>query len=246
MITANKIKIVPTRFPDGTSQVWHLPKKLLNAYDVSVVWEFEEEREIWDLLSLRRLLYAHPMSLHMPYLPFARQDKAVSNDSTFNLEVLADLLNSMRLVEVTALDPHSYRAPYLIKNFRRLFPDALQSSAIKDWKADMVVFPDSGASVRYPIANFATDTITFNKIRSPKTGLVRVTAPRIPCEFRRFLIVDDICDGGATFIQVAEAIRKVKPRAQIALCVTHGIFSKGTKILKRAGIKKIYHRNGVI
>ena len=40
------------------------------------------------------------------------------------------------------------------------------------------------------------------------------------------LIVDDICDGGGTFIGLAEELKK-KGAGKLYLAVTHGIFSKG-------------------
>jgi ribose-phosphate pyrophosphokinase len=41
------------------------------------------------------------------------------------------------------------------------------------------------------------------------------------------MIVDDICDGGRTFIKLAKAIQNQRPNAKIYLVVTHGIFSAG-------------------
>jgi ribose-phosphate pyrophosphokinase len=46
------------------------------------------------------------------------------------------------------------------------------------------------------------------------------------------LIVDDICDGGATFIGIADAIHEKDPDADVRLYVTHGIFSKGIDVFK--------------
>jgi ribose-phosphate pyrophosphokinase len=45
------------------------------------------------------------------------------------------------------------------------------------------------------------------------------------------LIVDDICDGGRTFIELAKVLREYGP-SQITLYVTHGIFSKGFNVFK--------------
>jgi len=49
------------------------------------------------------------------------------------------------------------------------------------------------------------------------------------------LIVDDICDGGGTFIKCAESLKKYLPDCnfEMDLYVTHGIFSKGTKELDK-------------
>lgn len=50
-----------------------------------------------------------------------------------------------------------------------------------------------------------------------------------------FIIIDDICDGGATFINIASKIKEYykgfKYEPKIYLIVTHGIFSKGFKEL---------------
>jgi len=45
------------------------------------------------------------------------------------------------------------------------------------------------------------------------------------------LIVDDICDGGATFNQAAQ-ILKEKGAVNLYLYVTHGIFIKGLDLLQ--------------
>jgi len=43
----------------------------------------------------------------------------------------------------------------------------------------------------------------------------------------KYVIVDDICDGGRTFIELAKAIKEGRPTAEVYLVVTHGIFSGG-------------------
>ncbi len=44
------------------------------------------------------------------------------------------------------------------------------------------------------------------------------------------IIVDDICDGGGTFLGIAEELKK-KNAGDLYLVVSHGIFSKGLKDL---------------
>jgi ribose-phosphate pyrophosphokinase len=50
---------------------------------------------------------------------------------------------------------------------------------------------------------------------------------------KKFLIIDDICDGGRTFIELVKAIQEQLPDAECYLCVTHGIFSAGLKELNK-------------
>jgi ribose-phosphate pyrophosphokinase len=48
------------------------------------------------------------------------------------------------------------------------------------------------------------------------------------CEGKNCVIIDDLCDGGGTFLAIAS---QIKP-AHITLIVTHGIFSKGFDVFK--------------
>ena len=64
---------------------------------------------------------------------------------------------------------------------------------------------------------------------------------------KRVLIVDDICDGGATFTSLAKVLKNAGA-VYIGLHVTHGIFSKGIQVLLEAGVDKVSftHRQGEI
>ena len=51
--------------------------------------------------------------------------------------------------------------------------------------------------------------------------------------FPDLIIVDDICDGGTTFIKLAQRIdEKIYGRYRLDLYVTHGIFSRGLDVLR--------------
>jgi len=243
-------KLKPTIFPDGTSQVWHLPEEILRSTMLNIVWNFEAEREVIDLLSLRRILNRKcVIHLHIPFLPYARQDKDVSNEHSFNLEVLADIVNSLGCHLVTAVDVHNPKhTASLIKNFKNIEVDNFHDEVTGKLKPDFIVFPDKGAYTRYYGSSIpeTTKTIVLAKTRDGATGAI--TGHEIvlsnPNEMIRhdatFLIVDDLCDGGATFISVAKELRKLAAHANINLYVTHGIFSKGRAVLHDAGIHGIF------
>jgi ribose-phosphate pyrophosphokinase len=77
-----------------------------------------------------------------------------------------------------------------------------------------------------------------------KTGnILRTEIPVLDQhEKLKYVIVDDICDGGRTFIELAKAIHNSRPTAEVYLVVTHGIFSSGFLELSRE-IKKVYCTN---
>lgn len=250
MITANGHKIEPTRFPDGTSQVWKLPEEILKAERIRVDWRFEREDEFFSLMQLRALLPNTPFNLHVPYLPFARQDKDIANDATFALHPFTDMLNWLRCDEVTAVDAHNPSATkYLLNNFRNIEIPEVHEEILKVVNPDLVVFPDAGAVTRYPYLR-KNPYIVFEKDRDQQTGTIRGHAltqagnPEKLVDGAKLLIIDDLCDGGATFLSIAKAVNAQFKDVKFGLFVTHGLFSKGRKILEDAGFK-LYTTNSL-
>lgn len=251
MIKINGHEITPTIFPDGTSQVWKLPDEVFKAKKFDIYWQFENEREIIDVCSLANLVSRQPFDtfLYVPYLPYARQDKSVSNKSTFNLRVFGQIINSSPIGRVITFDAHNpMAAEEEINMFQNCNANKVISSLICQNGYDTLVFPDKGAASRYQIEELAPTfckPIIFQKERDQLTGEITKFEPdtnQLSHE-ERLLIVDDLCDGGMTFIKVAQKLRSINPTIYIDLYVSHGIFSKGVQILFDAGIENVYTTN---
>jgi ribose-phosphate pyrophosphokinase len=110
-----------------------------------------------------------------------------------------------------------------------------------------LVSPDAGAYKKiFDVAKeFKIDNIvTATKVRDLKTGKIlhtEVPTPEMHNDIK-YVIVDDICDGGRTFTEIAKAIKAVRPTAKIYLIVTHGIFSAGFGDLN-SQFEKIFSTN---
>ncbi len=227
-----------------------MSEKLIAADAVKITWYFESERELIDIVSLKTLLKATYVHLHIPYLPYARQDKIIDNNSTFNLEVLAFILNSLKLSKVTSVDVHNaLRTRQALHNFQNIRVEPIIDQLLQSF--DAAVFPDYGASNRYSLHS-NKPKVAFEKIRNQDSGLITGVGliafySRDPVadirNAKKVLMVDDLADGGATFIKVAEQIRTINPSAHIGLYVTHGVFSKGRQHLLDNGIDSIYTTN---
>lgn len=50
---------------------------------------------------------------------------------------------------------------------------------------------------------------------------------------RSLLIRDDLCDGGGTFVGIAEAIKKVQPDSKISIYIDHMVNPKGIENLSK-------------
>lgn len=234
MIRVGDEVLRPTIFPDGTSQVWKLSDAARKA--TRVEWRFEEERELIWLFQLDEMLPSG-YELHIPYLPYARQDKEWGNDATWALESFARILNEMHMGHVRAFDVHNpERTKDLIYDFRNDSARDVHFRVLRKLAPDFVIFPDQGAADRYPWLS-DNPMLVFNKVRDQATGaIIGLTTRGQRPSGRRGLIVDDICDGGATFINVAREMKKQDPDCELHLFVSHGLFSKGRKVLHDAGI----------
>ncbi len=179
------------------------------------------------------------IDLILPYLPYGRADRRFVPGDCYGLKAFARLINSMALDRVLTLDAHSGNAhglinclvdvpalPLIYKAIGR-FADRYSLNEVT------VLFPDKGARSRYALSTangpVRIKVLHCTKRRHPATGaLSGFDVPAVIA--KQALIVDDICDGGGTFLGIAGELPAEK---QLGLYVTHGIFSKGLETLKQ-------------
>lgn len=250
MILLNGHVIKPTLFPDKTSQVWKIEKLPEHfCLESEIEWRFEEEAEFLWIAQLKALcdMTCINISLRLPYLPYGRQDKEINNHQTFALRVFAKLLNTLKFTEVICTDPHSEEASKLINHFQAEYPiDVICKSFLKT-QSDLICYPDHGALRKYSslLKGINFPYIYGKKLRDQLTGniLEYHLGTVLNLKDQKVFIVDDICDGGMTFILLAKALYEHGVK-EVNLYVSHGIFSKGLGVLKEAGIKRIFTKEG--
>lgn len=246
MILLNGNPVPTTVFPDNTPQVWKLNSKILTETNYAIVtWKYVHGGEFLELAQLKDLLDLHDITaaLKLTYLPFGRQDKEVSNDATFGLHTFARLLNSLSFQEVIIEDPHSHVALDLIENSRAVYPTYQVMDVLEKNHIDLICYPDKGALAKYTEVYLETPYIYGEKVRDQLTGNITSYTLVGDPSGKNVLIVDDICDFGRTFIILAKDLFAAGAK-EVHLFVTHGLFSGGLKVLKDAGIKSIYTKNG--
>lgn len=108
-----------------------------------------------------------------------------------------------------------------------------------------IIAPDKGAEHKLLLVahslyqnNEDIKYLIANKVRDSATGKILSTEIEGDVQGKNCIIIDDICDGDATFIELAKVL-KAKGAADLYLYVTHGIFSKGLLPLKEY-FKHIY------
>lgn len=182
--------------------------------------------------------------LILRYLPYSRQDRPCAKGEAFSLRVAFSILTSPLIPGDTLVtwDVHSKVAQDLVPpgvtftNVRAsdLLSDLLSDKDIILDPETIVISPDKGAVDRASEVQKALNlkkTVYANKVRDPESGaILRTEVPDyVNYEGRPLLIVDDICDGGRTFIELAKVLRTYNP-SRIDLYITHGIFSKGMEV----------------
>lgn len=182
-----------------------------------------------------------PLHLHLNYCPYARQDRVCDEGEAFGLKVFANLINNLNFKSVHIIDPHSDVAPALFNNCSSISLDEIFSNNYSTEGIDYLVSPDAGANKKvFKVSQTCrVPMIRADKVRDITNGKILETIIYADdLTGKRVLILDDICDGGRTFIELAKQL--IDKGATVDLYVTYGIFSKGKEVLKEAGINNIY------
>ncbi len=213
-----------------------------------------------DLLAL--LLYLEAVKgavaeVCVPYLAYSRQDRVATPGDPVSIDVLARLLATTGVRRFSSIDVHS---PASAVAFAKagvdffeipLFPwlarfvDAL---AVPRSRPLWFVAPDRGAFERTHAAAAALATIdrpigviACDKSRDPITRklsgvAVAADAPATLGADPALIVVDDICEGGDTFLGVVQALQsRYGSRISPDFWTTHGIYSRGLDAIAADG-----------
>lgn len=188
--------------------------------------------------ALNQMGVREELHLTIPYLMGARFDRVMNEGDSFDLKVIAGIINTIDADSVDLYDVHSDVAFALINNA------VLNSNEILvkeyDKKDAVLIIPDAGSAKKSPKYAQWNKNITAEvhcvKHRDTRTGEIElqvIDADKI--SNRNCVIIDDICDGGRTFIEIAKVLgpEYYGSMASLTLIVTHGIFSKGFSELEK-------------
>lgn len=226
----------------------------------TITWNYQGDHEMMVVAqmvdAIRRNKSSNKIELKLPYLPYARQDRVCEEGESHALKVFANWLNGLQFEVVHILDPHSYVAEAVVDRmavipqeagFRKFLASKLFIPGERQGY-DYLIAPDAGAAkkvqqcraVQEACFGYAPEVIVANKIR--KGGEVIVQLDCGGLEGKKICVVDDICDGGATFISLGKHIRSKCEPETLDLFVSHGIFSNLDNTIIMAGCE----RHGVV
>lgn len=231
----------PFSFPAGEAHIKREEHRELEPTEIAIL-QFTPESlhtDMFQLMMWSNYVYNISKDIRqvavIPYFPGARADRGIP----FGAGEYAQFVYGTAVDEVVIFDPHSQviveELNYDPEFFKvttvypaEFFSDATVKDQISVDTYEGIIAPDKGAVGRSGSVAEALGLplYTAEKTRNFETG--KLTGFAIEESFPstgRYLIVDDICDGGGTFIGLAEAVKEKYPEVEIDLYVSHGVFS---------------------
>lgn len=214
----------------------------IDGFTVSRVYVDARIRNSDDIMALvmttNALRREYPLAkfmLDLPYCPYARQDRVCNPGEALSIEAFADIINMLKYDLVQVTDPHSAVTPAVIKNCHIIPQKDIFENIKLSFRDITIVAPDAGATKKceeFAKHVGAAGVITCSKTRNLADGKITGMTVDGPGDMSHLnlLVLDDICDGGRTFIELALLLKPRNPKS-LELAVTHGIFSKGVNIV---------------
>lgn len=185
-------------------------------------------KEAWDSLGIENKGAWSKLTIYC--LIGQRSDRRFEASTSFDLKVIANFINSMNYDEVNIFHPHSDCSIALIKNSRRISHFPYVKEVYEELEEAVLISPDAGAfKATYDIAQkLGADLVPSNKVRVKNEPIIKIQGE---VNERNCLIVDDLADGGRTFINLAKEL-KTQGAKSVYLYVSHGQFHYGFEEVK--------------
>ena len=201
------------------------------------------EHLVETLLSLDAIRAARPRRLTavLPYLPYARSDRAESPEGPIQARLVAQLLETAGAERVISFDLHSpqlagfYRVPVLELSARRALVAAIRAWAMRDLA---IASPDLGGAKRAAAvaAELGAPLVLFRKQRR---GAQVESECMGEVAGRSVVIFDDEIATGSTVLKAA-AIARERGARSVSAAATHGVLAGDVlERFARAGIERV-------
>jgi ribose-phosphate pyrophosphokinase len=252
----SEVKFELRQYPDGQQDIIIDPNIIsVVKPEVQIRTRFNSFKDLELIICATkalRNLKIKEIHLYIPYILGGRSDRKFQDGGTsYMRDIISPIINQQEYESVTVLDPHSDIIEGVIKNIETMSNVGFVKYAVTNIGSDdfILVSPDAGALKKiYNVAEkIGAENITIGaKHREISTGKILSTEVHVADSdlVRDVFIIDDICDGGRTFIELSKTLRREGSTGNHYLIVTHGIFSAGYEELSKH-FTKIYTTNSI-
>jgi ribose-phosphate pyrophosphokinase len=194
---------------------------------------------------------AHDVCAVIPYLAYARQDRAFLEGEVVSIALVAKLLEAAGVKHVITVDIHSQLAMSHFASIQNVSSIPLLADyAASKLKLHMpvVVSPDAGGADRAKefARRLKADMTALKKSRDRTTGEVTVDEKiDVDVSGRDAVLVDDMISSGGSMVKAAEVLRKKGADKVYAMCA-HALFiGDAAQKIKASGVQDIIATNSV-
>lgn len=239
-------------FPDGEISVQILEN--VRGRDVFVVQSIARKpnfylMELLIMMDALKRASAKSITVVIPYLGYARQDRKDKPRVPVTAKLVADLIQCAGATRVLTMDLHAeqiqgfFDVPVDNMKARGLLVKEIKSLQLED---TVVVAPDVGSSklARSFALQLGTEYAVVEKLRQSAEE-VKVTTVIGDVEGKSIILVDDVCSTGSTLVSAARLCLERGAKEAYA-AVTHGLFvGKAAENLKNCPIKTLFVTNTI-
>lgn len=186
----------------------------------------------------------------IPYLAYARQDRAFLEGEAVSAALVARLLAAAGARSVVTVDIHSEAALAFFSSITNVSSMPLLAAHAKGLKLKdaLVVSPDAGGISR--AKEFASalkaDVTALKKSRDRSTGEVTVEQKvDAGVSGRDAILVDDMISSGGSIVKAAEVLRKNGAEKVYAMCAHALLIGDAAAKIAAAGVQEIIATNSI-
>lgn len=194
---------------------------------------------------------AHDVCAVIPYLAYARQDRAFLEGEVVSIALVAKLLEAAGVKHVITVDIHSQLAMSHFASIQNVSSVPLLADyAASKLKLHMpvVVSPDAGGADRAKefARRLKADMTALKKSRDRTTGEVTVDEKiDVDVSGRDAVLVDDMISSGGSMVKAAEVLRKKGAGKVYAMCAHALLIGDAAQKIKASGVQDIIATNSV-
>jgi ribose-phosphate pyrophosphokinase len=241
-------------FTDGESKIKIGNAKKKNCIIVQSTYPPTDRHLLQALMMIKKCTDCKAMNVYavIPYMAYARQDKAFLEGEVISMALVAKLLEAVGTTRVITVDVHSSLAlshfTIDVQNISSISILANYASNVMKLDNPIIISPDSGGIIR--AREFAkilkVDIMALKKFRDRNTGEVNIDE-RLDFNIvdRDALLVDDMISSGDSIAKACRVLKKNKSGKVYAIC-THGLLiGNAIQRIKAAGVEDVIATNSV-
>lgn len=221
------IKYTIFSFPDGEKQI-SINSEIDRKKEIKVICRVTNAEELFILMQVNDILNRHGVKwyLYITYLMSMRMDRVMNFNRPFSLSIVGNILKNFSAYDIDVLEPHSERLIDLSECYGDCFINIIDKDYFRN---STIVFPDEGSAERYQ-RSFGLNVLIFKKKRNLETGKIEsfeIISEKVVSN--NFVFVDDLCDGGGTFLGELEILKEKYPDGKFTLIVCHAVNEQGLR-----------------